>query len=352
VTVGIVAAVAVALQTEFVFTVEVPALAALFGSVWFVLRPRAIPAALMAALAVAFDPRTLLLLPGLVLLAADRSGWPVARRFALCTGALTILGVGIVVVQPDLRYGLIELNLGSRASAGGWRPSAQLAVAFRSLLPLAVAGLLLRPSATSLRNRTIIWMAAGGLAVGFLSVLPFDHYWAYAVMPLVLLGSGADGRTARIRPGMAALVMTISFSPLIVNALTTALEQRDVTADYAEAAMILGAQLQESDQFVSFDIKPYMAADLPDAYALRSPVSGYLVWPTSRSQEYLDELPSLIDDSVAISEDGGLDVDRAAVSKEYRPVWDLFHERLGDFPCIVETGRVILRFRTERCPVP
>ena len=352
VTVGLVAAVAVALQTEFVFTVELPALTALLSCILLIFRRRALPAALMVALSAAFDPRTLLLVPGLVLLAVNQSGWPVARRFGLWTGGLAVLGVGIVLIQPELRYGLIELNLGSRASAGGWRPAAQLAVAFRSLLPLLVGGLFLRPATASLRSRAFVWMAAGSLALGFLSVLPFDHYWAYAVMPLVLLGSGADERTLRFKPAMAAVVVTLAFSPLIINAVTTAREQRDVTADYAEAATILGAQLQESDQFVSFDIKPYMAAELPDPYALRSPVSGYLVWPTSRSQNYLDELPSLIDDSVAISEDGGLKVDRAVVSDEYRPVWDLFQERLGDFPCVVETGRVILRFRSERCPAP
>jgi hypothetical protein len=144
--------------------------------------------------------------------------------------------------------------------------------------------------------------------------------------------------------------MVLAFVPLTINAVTTGLEQRDTTAAYAEAAAILGAQLQESDRFVSFDIKPYMATNLPNAYALRSPVSGYLVWPTSRSQTHLEELPSLIDASVAISEDGGLRADREAVSEEYRPVWDVFRERLNEFPCVVETDQVILRFRSERCP--
>ena len=201
VTVGLVAAVAVALQTEFVFTVELPALTALLSCVLLIFRRRALPAALMVALSAAFDPRTLLLVPGLVLLAVNQSGWPVARRFGLWTGGLAVLGVGIVLIQPELRYGLIELNLGSRASAGGWRPAAQLAVAFRSLLPLLVAGLFLRPATASLRSRAFVWMAAGSLALGFLSVLPFDHYWAYAVLPLVLLGSGADEQDSSLQTG-------------------------------------------------------------------------------------------------------------------------------------------------------
>jgi hypothetical protein len=229
---------------------------------------------------------------------------------------------------------------------------AQLAVALRSLLPLIVAGALFRPSAVSVRNRTFLWLATGSLAIGVLSVLPFDHYWAYSVLAIVFLVSGTEGRNPRVEPMVAAVVMALAFVPLIINAATTSLEQRDATAAYADAADILGAQLHESDQFVSFDIKPYMAANLPDAHALRSPVSGYLVWPTSRTDRYFEELPSLIDSSVAISEDGGLNARRESVSEEYRPVWEAFHERLEGFPCVVESGQVILRFRSERCPLP
>ncbi len=350
--VGIVAAATIALLTEFVFAVELPALSALLGSLWLITRKRASWAAGVAVLAASFDPRALLMLPGLVLFAANQAGRPAARQFARWAGALTVLGIAIVVLQPDLRYGLIELNLGSRTSAGGWRPVEQLAVALRSLLPLLVAGLLLRPSAGLLRNRAFVGLAAGGLTIGFLSLLPFDHYWAYCVPALIFLTSGAGQGAPRTAPVFAAAFLATAFAPLIVNTVTTSLEQHEVTAGYAEAAVILGGQLQEPEQFVSFDIKPYMATNLPVPHALRSPVAGYLVWPTSRTARYVDELPSLIDSSVAISEDGGLKASQNAVSEDYRPVWETFQERLGDFPCVVETAHVILRFRIERCPQP
>jgi hypothetical protein len=350
--VGVVAAAVVALQTEFVFSVELPALVALLGSLWLILRRRVPPAAGLAAVALGFDPRTVLLLPALVLFGADQHGWKLARRFAGWAGALTVLGIGVVWFQPDLRYGLIELNLGTRTSAGGWRPSAQLAVALRGLLPLLVGGFLLRASPALAQHRTFVAMAFGSLAIGFLSVLPFDHYWAYSVLAFIFLTACTGLISPRVEPVVAVVLVAVSFVPLIINAVDTGLEQRNITARYANAAALIDAQLQESDQFVSFDIKPYMASYLPDAYALRSPVSGYLVWPTSRTDRYLDELPSLIDASVAISEDGGLGVDRAAISEEYLPVWDRFAERLEDFPCVVEIDGIILRFRADRCPQP
>ena len=185
--VGLIAAAVVALQTEFVFSVELPALVALLASLGLISRRRVPPAAGLAALALAFDPRTVLLLPALVLFGADQHGWKLARRFAGWAGVLTVLGIGIVWFQPDLRYGLIELNLGTRTSAGGWRPSAQLAVALRGLLPLLVGGVLLRPAPASAQTRTFLAMALGSLAIGFLSVLPFDHYWAYSVLALTFL---------------------------------------------------------------------------------------------------------------------------------------------------------------------
>ena len=209
----------------------------------------------------------MLLIPALVVFGADQYGWKLARRFAGWAGALTVLGMGIVWFQPDLRYGLIELNLGTRTSAGGWRPTAQLAVALRGMLPLLVGGVLLRPAPASAQTRTFLAMALGSLAIGSLSVLPFDHYWAYSVLALIFLTVRTANVTPRLEPMIAAAVMAVSFVPLIINTVDTGFEQRDITARYANAAAILDAQLQESDQFVSFDIKPYMASYLPDAYA-------------------------------------------------------------------------------------
>ena len=352
-TVGFVAAAVVALQTEFVFTVELPALVALLGSLWLISSQR------VSLAAVAGRPRTCVRSPHVVVAAGAgccsapiSTEWKLARRFAWWAGALTVLGVGIVWFQPDLRYGLIELNLGTRTSAGGWRPAAQLAVALRSLLPLLVAGFVLRASPAVGTNPDVRGHGVRQPGDRVSLVLPFDHYWAYSVLAFIFLTARTGLATQTAEPMVAVVLVAVSFVPLIINAVDTGLEQRDITTRYATAAAILDAQLQESDQFVSFDIKPYMASYLPERYALRSPVSGYLVWPTSRTDRYLDELPALIDTSAAISEDGGLGADRTAISEQYLPVWDRFAERLDDFPCVVETDGLILRFRAERCPTP
>lgn len=350
VAVGVVVCVVAALQSELVFTVELLALAALVGTLFLLVRNQTLSGSLLAVVAISFDPRTVLLLPGLVLFCADQRGWPVARRFAAWTGGLASLGLLVVLLHPDLRYGLIELNLGSRTSAGGWRPAAQVAVALRSLLPLAVISVLLRPFARANRRRAIVWLMFGGLAIGAVSALPFDHYWSYVLPGFVLFVSSPYEPPARSRPIVAAVAIGVALAPLILNNVATGIEQRKTVTAYAEAAAVLRARITGSDQFVSFDIKPYMAAELPEAFGMRSPVSGYLVWPTSRSAAYLDELPSLIDGAVAISEDGGLAADQDDVAAEYRPVWRIFHERLGGFPCLVDAGEVVLRFRAERCP--
>ncbi|NIA25937.1 MAG: hypothetical protein GWP04_10275 [Gammaproteobacteria bacterium] len=340
---GVVAGCTLLLQNQLVYTTELIAVPLLLVSLLMAIRKRAVLAVLAATFAAGFDPRVLILLPGIVVLVWQEGGTTAGRRALAWTLIVTALGVGTVLAVPDLRFALVELNLASRPV-----PTGPLLLLFgfaaaRSILPLAALLYLFHPADMWSRLRTADWILVGGsVLLGIVSIQPFDHYWGYVLVPLPLvLGTIPPVRMSRAGAGLliAALI------PMLALTVVVGIRRSETERKYLQVASSLEAQLDASQTFASADDQPYLAAMLPEHNALRSPTLGYLVWASSRQSDFLAELPLLLDSATVLVDDGILDVPRSAVTELYRPVWDLFEEYAPDFACRTRVGDISLRFR-------
>lgn len=302
--------------------------------------------AALVLLGPAFDPRTVLLLPGLLLAAGSDLPPGKARTFrALVIGGATA-GVAVVLLVPDLRYGLVELNLSSRITDFTPGPAGILlawTVPLAALLPVLGS---VRPRGAD-RGRLLLLL--GAIAIPVASILPIPHYFIY--LPLALLPFFSPDATpfpSRIAWAVAALALT----PLLLNLGTAVLAHRRMATAAENAATVLEASLSPMEQFVVFGSLPHLVVALPDSYALRAPTSLYLSFSTSKSDEHRRELAALLGGVGAIVDDGALDVSRESIYPRQRVVYDLFRAALPAFPCTRAGQGFTVRLRPQACGAP
>ncbi|HDL50230.1 MAG TPA: hypothetical protein ENH33_09785 [Actinobacteria bacterium] len=346
---GAVAGYTLLLQNQLVYTTELIAVPLLLTSLLMAIRKRAVLAVLVAMFAAGFDPRALILLPGIVVLVWQQDGRAAGRQALAWTLVVTALGIGTVLAVPDLRFALVELNLASRPAPTGPLLLLFGFAAVRSILPVAMLLYLFRPVGMWFRLQAADWVLVGGsLLLGIASIQPFDHYWGYVLVPLpLILGTIPPVRLSRPR----AWLLIVALIPMLALTLVVGIRRSETERKYLQVASSLETQLDMDQTFASVDDQPYLAAMLPEHNALLSPTLGYLVWVSSRQSEFLAELPFLLDSATVLVDDGILDAPRSAVIEVYRPVWDVFEEYAPDFACRARVGDISLHFRCiERDP--
>lgn len=346
---GVLVAVSLPLASVLVLTIELPAaLLAIAGVVLALSRPAAGGAVL--ALGTLFDPRVIALLPGLGWLAFRRGG---ARDAAMAiAGGFAVAGAWatIILLNDDLRFALVDLNVASRGAAVT-DPIEQLAAALRAMivpvvgvLVLARAGRRAHPPPVTAAGS--LWAVLPAVGIVVASRHGFDHYWTLVIASLVFLIPAllTSPRMSGLVAG--AFVALAAIAPL-AHAGRLHAEQRGVIDRYERVAADLVASLELDEVFVQFIGDPYLAAELPERFAGRSPLLGYLVSEHARQDTYLRTIERDIDRASAIIEDGGLRVPREHVRPGYRTLYDVFRSSLDRFPCRRNISGVIIHYR--RC---
>ena len=337
----------------FLLTTELMTVALMAGAVLAVLDARPRLGVVLALGAVLFDPRAIFLFPGYGLLARKALPRPDAQRITV--GLIALVGVGVLAValHPDLRYGLLELNLGSR-QASSWELLPFAVAALASLLPLVVGMLGLRATGMAVLGRGT-WampgwtMVAGGLLVAALSLQPFHHYWILAVPWIALtVGPLPDPPAQPVRWRLWAAALLLASMPLVVVATAWRQSLSSWHHDYAEAVAI--ARSATDGLIMQFDQLPFVAWYAPERTPLRSPWLAYLWWQTSRTDDHIEDIASSLPRVSAIIEDGGLEAAEPAVSSSALRVWRLLRSEVGAFGCRLTVGDLFLHLRLDECP--
>lgn len=364
---GLVVGAAAVLQSVFVLTVELVAIAFVVGALRVVVSDRFLLAGALTATAALFDPRAVVLVPGMIALAIARGGRAGGARTGIVAAGLLAVWAAVVLSLPDVRYALVELNLSSRGSSNPWRPALQVAAAVRALLPVAVgfgfaatvrnaatpADTLPRLGIGSVRTAGW-WLLLPATAVAAASVHPYDHYWMLVLPAVPILGTviRAGNRSRRRLPlPIIAAIALFAVTPALVDAVTVSRAQSRLVERYEQAARLLRAELRPGETFAQFTVQPFLGTFLPEHLGMRSPLLGYVVQPSSRRVEALRDLDRLLGAVVAVVDDGGLSAPEQSVLPPYRPVWRVFHAHLARFPCVRDADGPTVRFLSERCPV-
>jgi hypothetical protein len=269
----------------------------------------------------------------------ERAGGETRRRAAVFTAGVALAAAIVVLVHPDLRYALVELNLGTRSLQRP--PAADLAVvALVSLLPLVI---LLPQMSWSGADRSARLLLLGGLIVAVASLLPFEHYWSYALLAV----PGLTVKVPTARPAIVVVSAGLALLPLAGNAVTEGRIQAAAVPEFREAAAMLA-----EDPFVYVGARPYLTTWQPGRALLRAPTMIYLVAETSRTAEQRSELPRLLAAAHVLADDGILEQPIGDFPPEQRAILDPVRAVLADFSCVERVGAVTLRFRPEHCPIP
>jgi hypothetical protein len=154
------------------------------------------------------------------------------------------------------------------------------------------------------------------------------------------------GPGRRVMPPLAIGAMAgLSLVPLTVAVANQERVQWPLSTDHRSAAAHRETVTGPDSTFVVFDVKPYAAHLDPAGVLNRAPAIQYLMWPTSRTDEFLAELPDQIATADAIVADGGLSVPVDAYPEPTRAVRAAFDPYLSEFSCVTRFGTVTVRTR-------
>lgn len=308
--------------SQFHLTVELPALALLLA---VPRQRRPVVVSLAITMAMAFDPRILLLIPS-ALLWRQRVLAPDTRWAEWLTAASVAAGVGAVLVVPRLRFGLVELNLATRV------PSIPV---YLFLLLMAVVALpFLGFFAGGFRwngGRVASLWLLGAVGIPLLSLSPFDHYWVYVVG---LFAAGIAPVSRIWAP--AYLAIALAFFPIALKDLTLVPEQN--VADHLAAADLIDSRAP--GQSVLYVGKfPVLGAQLPSAIMSPSPTSLYMFWNTSRREEFVAQFLEHLSTAKVVAVDSDSPLEAPAIKA--------METRLT---CVVEFDTLTVYMDPSVCP--
>jgi len=334
-------------------TIEMVAIAFVMAGVAFAARDRPILSA-TASLGIAFDPRAIVLLPGVALVAASRS-WRGARTSLLAMG-LVAGALAASLVHPDLRFGLIELNLASRGAS--WS-AGELGISAARALILPIVAVFAAWNIEGVQQQrpgpraALVGLVFGvpAVAVVVASLLPFDKYWVL-LLPAVPFVIGVRAAAARASAAVPLVIglLVLALAPGAIQTVRVARDRASRLDAYRRVASILEDRLPEGATFVQFDANPFLVAELPESASDPSPLLGLLALPTSRQDAFVSRIRSALGNADAVVDDGGLEASPEDVSTSLRPIRDLFVASLDAFPCSARVEHITVRFRPHLCP--
>ena len=271
---------------------------------------------------------------------APRSRWIRSTAIALTIGISLTL---VILLDPRLHYGLLELNLASRQPliVGADTLARRVAMAVVSLLPmlaLVIAGLRWRRD----RYVVLVFMFLPPL----LSQLWFSHYW---IIPILAGITTAEPLLEMRLPGSSLphRLIFASVLPLVFTVAAGYSPLRKTIREYDRVGERL-AQIPDAQwTFLPIDLQPYLAVRFPDRIILRSPSINYLLWNTSQTASQRNELDALVA-KADILVDPGL-TSGATPIEPLKPLLSIFERHLDEFACRETVGSITLLFRDRLC---
>ncbi len=351
---GVVAGGAIALQSVFVITPELVAVAFVMAALGLLAGGRPLIGAVFGLGAAAVDVRFVLLLPALIYFASVVMSSRDRRRFTVVVAAMMAGGVLVLLAVPDLRYGLIELNIASRSGASGgfsqWPISIVRGLALLVLFQLFVFGVprIRRPLTPISRTGWLLFVPA--VIAASASAFPFDHYWSMVVPATPFFAATAVPLTVPPRRALqgALLISALVLPGLYVNERfslrTTEIDAAAEVVDFLEGALGPG------ERYVHISRRPYVSEALPFSSALRSPIPAYLVWSTSRRTRHMQQLEEDLETVIVISDQGFLDRSDEAIAPSDRELFDLLDRARRERPCEIELESAVVYLPADRCP--
>ncbi|MGH2792778.1 MAG: hypothetical protein ACRDKG_00585 [Actinomycetota bacterium] len=336
-------------QAVFVVNFELPAVILIIGGLTICASGRnAAAGAAVAAVAATFDLRALALLPGVVLFSFARGGAPAVRRSLPTAVVVVAAWAGTVLLVPDLRYSLIELNAATRGGTDAWDPAQQLYALLRGTLIPAGALTALAAGFTDRRVRlAAAWLLIAGLIVLAASIRPFDKYSTLLLPGLMVLAAsrGSERSVAPARRRAASTMVALGLAVSLAYAVGTNIDQRSIVDRYERAAAIIGDL-----PFARFDTQPFLGAFRPAGDRSPAAVLDFLIADTSRRAANHQRVEVAIAGATVLIDDGALSADAGSILAAYRPLWRVFILHRDEFPCVRRAEGLTFRYRATSCP--
>ena len=178
--------------------------------------------------------------------------------------------------------------------------------------------------------------------IGAMSLQPIDHYWSYLVVVLPFAWAPIDNEGLRLAP--LKLLVVCSLLPLIGMSVAAGVRREATEHRYLTIA---SAMSRIAGQYVALDNQPYLVAILPERSLLRSPTLRYLVWRTSRKDQFRRELPALLGAADVIVENGILEGPLSSIPQPYQYIRDVALDELPDLSCTEVVANTALHFRCD-----
>jgi hypothetical protein len=350
---GLIAGVAAATQTVLVINFELPAATLVMLGLAAIASGRGWAGGSLAAAGAAFDIRAFALLPGVALFAYAVGGRERSLRTSAAVASVAGPWALAVILIPDLRFGLLELNATTRTATATWRPLEQIYMLLRGPL-FPIVGILAlssrRANVDARLRRAWIALLAGGAGVALASLQPFDKYWPLALPGIAVLAASrmpmTHARYGRRWMQLAALALVLAIGYDTVSSL----EQARLVDRYERAAEAIESSLPRGATFARFDTQPFLGVFLTQRDASPVAVLDFVIAKTTRQDAILARLERSIRNAAALVDDGALSVDERSVEPAYRELWRLFDRYRSDFPCVSEIAGLTVRYRETVCP--
>jgi hypothetical protein len=351
---GLLVGVAAAAQAVLVVNFEVPAATLIMLGLAAIASGRGIAGGALAAAGTGFDVRAFVLLPGVLLFAHAVGGRQRLLRASATVAVLSGAWALTVLLQPDLRFGLLEVNAATRAATTSWAPLDQIYTILRGLaFPLAGVLALSRSKPRTVEGglpRAWIVLIAAGAVISIASLQPFEKYWSLVLPGIVVLAAcrmpRADHRVTDRWTQVAALGLGLA----IAYGTVSSLDQARLVDRYERASRTIDASMPAAATFARFDTQPFLGVFLPERDVTPVAVLDFVVAATSRQDQILSRFEVAIRGAGALIDDGALSVDERSVDPPYRELWRVFDRYRSQFPCVRRFGGLTVRYRESACP--
>lgn len=348
---GLIAGSAGALQAVFTVNFELPAALLILFGLNAVAAGRAVVGGLTAAAASGFDVRAVVLLPGVALFAHAVGGKDRLRRTTLPMGSVVAAWIATVVLVPDLRFSLVEVNIATRAVTTNWHPlDTAYAILRGAAFPLGASLVQTSRGGRPAVRRAAIVLLAAGAGIALASLQPFDKYWSLALPGIVLLACSRIPATTSPASIRWLAVAAVGLSLTATHAVSSNMDQNDLVGRYERAAVAIDRSLPAGATIVRFDGEPFLGLFLLERDRTPSSVLDYVVADTSRQRELVARFEAAITDAFAIVDDGALSAPQEAVDPPYRRLWRVFDRHRATFACIRAVEGLTVRYRDNACP--
>lgn len=339
---GALASFLVGLLSTYALTTEILAAALVVSALACVAsRPVAATSSIVAAAAI--DPRAILFILPMAVLASHAEGRQL--RTVLMVGGSACVAAGLLLgLVPDLRFALVELSTATRF-LDSYYPDQQAWFASMVLLPVVTYLVFHRITRSGFQPWQLL-VIASAVSIAAASLFPFGHYWTY--VPLALIVIPIEASTVR-KTATAFLVALLTAVPLARSIRAEITRDERQSDALEEVRSTLPTLVDAEEKVVIWSGFPHLASALPDNVLGPSPSINYLGWQTSRRVELLERFAADLQEADVVVVEATLDSQE--ISDGYRSAASLVLDEIQNRNCVttVAGAGVTLNRKTGEC---